>query len=107
MIRRPPRSTLFPYTTLFRSTHHQAYLDIVRYQARVVPLVDVFAAIGIAIVMWYGATRVLAGELTTGGVVLFFSFITNLFKPMKGAGPSSYLFFTGGVGGERLAPGLC
>src|SRR5947207_3718211 len=24
MIRRPPRSTLFPYTTLFRSTNHQA-----------------------------------------------------------------------------------
>src|SRR3712207_9013424 len=24
MIRRPPRSTLFPYTTLFRSTHRQA-----------------------------------------------------------------------------------
>src|SRR2546429_2903239 len=24
MIRRPPRSTLFPYTTLFRSIHHQA-----------------------------------------------------------------------------------
>jgi len=22
MIRRPPRSTLFPYTTLFRSLHH-------------------------------------------------------------------------------------
>src|SRR5256885_9452693 len=24
MIRRPPRSTLFPYTTLFRSCHHRA-----------------------------------------------------------------------------------
>src|SRR2546425_3335028 len=24
MIRRPPRSTLFPYTTLFRSQHHAA-----------------------------------------------------------------------------------
>src|SRR3990167_10325817 len=24
MIRRPPRSTLFPYTTLFRSKHHGA-----------------------------------------------------------------------------------
>src|SRR5258708_19535666 len=23
MIRRPPRSTLFPYTTLFRSPHHE------------------------------------------------------------------------------------
>src|SRR2546429_3991861 len=30
MIRRPPRSTLFPYTTLFRSqirTHTQSFLD--------------------------------------------------------------------------------
>src|SRR3712207_8872450 len=24
MIRRPPRSTLFPYTTLFRSLHHRS-----------------------------------------------------------------------------------
>src|SRR2546427_5814666 len=27
MIRRPPRSTLFPYTTLFRSDHNIWYLD--------------------------------------------------------------------------------
>src|SRR5258708_27076701 len=27
MIRRPPRSTLFPYTTLFRSQHHKAAVD--------------------------------------------------------------------------------
>src|SRR5215510_16372311 len=27
MIRRPPRSTLFPYTTLFRSTQLQAEVD--------------------------------------------------------------------------------
>src|SRR3712207_8002652 len=27
MIRRPPRSTLFPYTTLFRSLVHQPLLD--------------------------------------------------------------------------------
>src|SRR3989441_3158256 len=26
MIRRPPRSTLFPYTTLFRSVHHRLEL---------------------------------------------------------------------------------
>src|SRR3989442_579197 len=44
----------------------QAYLESVRYQARVTPVVDILAAVGITIVMWYGATRVLAGELTTG-----------------------------------------
>src|SRR5260370_21627671 len=27
MIRRPPRSTLFPYTTLFRSEGHRAFVD--------------------------------------------------------------------------------
>src|SRR2546429_4159105 len=27
MIRRPPRSTLFPYTTLFRSDRHEAQRD--------------------------------------------------------------------------------
>src|SRR2546422_2382681 len=27
MIRRPPRSTLFPYTTLFRSAHHPFFLQ--------------------------------------------------------------------------------
>src|SRR3712207_8787182 len=28
MIRRPPRSTLFPYTTLFRSTGHDSKLGV-------------------------------------------------------------------------------
>src|SRR5262249_61621217 len=36
MIRRPPRSTLFPYTTLFRSGHHQKLLvDLWRLRQRV------------------------------------------------------------------------
>src|SRR6266581_869366 len=39
MIRRPPRSTLFPYTTLFRSahqgeTHAQAFLHALRHAVR-------------------------------------------------------------------------
>src|SRR2546427_8470544 len=30
MIRRPPRSTLFPYTTLFRSPRHAVFAGVVR-----------------------------------------------------------------------------
>src|SRR2546430_13597142 len=30
MIRRPPRSTLFPYTTLFRSVFEEVLADVVR-----------------------------------------------------------------------------
>src|SRR5437867_11462026 len=83
--------------------HYQAFLDIVRYQARMVPLIDVFAAAGLTIVMWYGATRVLAGELTTGDVVLFFVYITNMYKPMKRLGRFSYLFSKASAGAERIA----
>src|SRR3974377_2595222 len=31
MIRRPPRSTLFPYTTLFRSPRRNDFLDILSF----------------------------------------------------------------------------
>src|SRR5256885_8301032 len=33
MIRRPPRSTLFPYTTLFRSRRHRTAVRLVREAA--------------------------------------------------------------------------
>ena len=33
MIRRPPRSTLFPYTTLFRSVYEDDDYDWDRYQS--------------------------------------------------------------------------
>src|SRR2546422_5537772 len=33
MIRRPPRSTLFPYTTLFRSAREGKHLSIISYGA--------------------------------------------------------------------------
>src|SRR3712207_8241023 len=37
MIRRPPRSTLFPYTTLFRSSHHAAAAAAADRRAAAVP----------------------------------------------------------------------
>src|SRR3989442_8416150 len=38
MIRRPPRSTLFPYTTLFRSVVHALRLDAGRVLQRELPV---------------------------------------------------------------------
>src|SRR5256885_148220 len=34
MIRRPPRSTLFPYTTLFRSVPHDGFADFIEFRIR-------------------------------------------------------------------------
>src|SRR5690349_23717479 len=40
MIRRPPRSTLFPYTTLFRSPPRDAMVGVEPHESRTVPELD-------------------------------------------------------------------
>jgi ABC-type multidrug transport system fused ATPase/permease subunit len=68
-------------------THNRLALDAslagTRYQARIAPLVDVLAGGGLALVMWYGARRVAVGQVTTGDVIIFFAYVTNLYAPMR------------------------
>lgn len=79
-----------------------AYLESVRYQAAVAPLVDICAAAGLAIVMWFGATRVLTGQLTTGDVVVFFAYVTNLYAPIKALSRLWYSINRATIGVERI-----
>jgi ATP-binding cassette subfamily B protein len=83
--------------------HHQASMELVRYQARIAPLVDTIAALGVTIVIWYGATRVLAGELTTGDIVLFFAYVSSLYSPMKALARFSVDVDKATVAAERIA----
>src|SRR5256885_9080083 len=71
MIRRPPRSTLFPYTTLFRSTERKIITveDPVEYQLRGVNQIQVntksgltFAA-GLRAILRHDPDVVLVGEI--------------------------------------------
>src|SRR3712207_9357222 len=57
MIRRPPRSTLFPYTTLFRSKLHSPYVGYT----------DVAVSpIGATTLVWRGGDSVLAATALPG-----------------------------------------
>jgi ATP-binding cassette subfamily B protein len=85
------------------ATSLQAYQEGIQYQARVWPIVDFLAATGLAVVMWYGATRVLAGVLSTGDVVIFFAYVTNLYAPMRQLARLSYMYNRASVGAERIA----
>src|SRR3712207_7118651 len=60
MIRRPPRSTLFPYTTLFRSTHLRR-----RAPARAGPLLE--QALRVVVVAGAEVTQVGQPRLLHGG----------------------------------------
>jgi subfamily B ATP-binding cassette protein MsbA len=81
----------------------RSYLEGVSYQARVAPLVDIYAAAGLALVMWFGATRVMQGRLTTGDMVVFFAYVTGLYSPMKALARLSYATSKATVGAERIA----
>src|SRR5438445_1025749 len=81
----------------------EASLQEVNYRAGVAPLVDVLAAAGLVIVMWYGSKSVMAGELTAGDVVVFFAYVTNLYSPMRALSRLSFGFNKARVGAERIA----
>src|SRR5258708_34791624 len=63
MIRRPPRSTLFPYTTLFRSRRHRMSAQPARLRATITAEVtdaDTAQALGSGDVPVLGTPRLLA-----------------------------------------------
>ena len=80
----------------------QAFMESVRYQARIAPIVDFFAALGLTIVMWYGAHCVLDGTLTTGDVVIFFAYVNSLYSPLKAITRSANTLAKASVGAERI-----
>src|SRR5689334_23428954 len=59
MIRRPPRSTLFPYTTLFRS------------QLVYAACAGFAVSLGTAGVVWVAGHQVLQGKITVGDILVF------------------------------------
>src|SRR5256885_6273847 len=61
MIRRPPRSTLFPYTTLFRSTEHDAAVRLDMLE----PLAERIAALGWHVQLHWLASQIEADRKST------------------------------------------
>src|SRR2546422_11602331 len=90
MIRRPPRSTLFPYTTLFRSVENAPGIGgggVAREIAREVYLA-VIVAPGSQVEVLDGEDAVIGGDAAEGPVI----------RAASVAGP-----FTGTVAGRPLA----
>ncbi len=80
----------------------EAYLESVRYQARVGPMVDLIASVGLIIVIWYGSMQVLSKRLSTGDVLIFFAYITSFYNPIKAFARLTNLYNRASVGVERI-----
>lgn len=80
----------------------RAALDAVRAEARFGPAVDVCGAVSTAAVLWFGAQRVLSGQLSLGVLLVFLSYLGSLYKPIRALSRLSYLLSRGAASGERI-----
>lgn len=79
------------------------YLSRVKFQARMAPIVDILAAVGLMLVMYFGAISVLNQSMTVGDVVVFFAYVTNFFAPMRAMARQAGSFAKAFAGAERVS----
>lgn len=78
------------------------YLMRVTHQARMAPIIDMLAAIGLTLVMFIGAKGVMAGTVTVGDMIVFFFYVSNFYSPIRAMSRQFTSFSNGVAGAERV-----
>ncbi|MGE5672623.1 MAG: ABC transporter ATP-binding protein, partial [Mycobacterium leprae] len=88
------------------STRNQGYvksnLDSAHLWAKYFPAIEFLSNFATTLLLWYGGTMVLKGQLTLGELVAFFSLVWYWIWPMRDIGYQLNLMVTGIAAGERL-----
>src|SRR6266849_1080558 len=80
----------------------KAALETTRFSRAFSQFVKVLRTCGTALVVWYGVSRVLAGRLTPGDIVVFVAYLNNLYGPIESMSDFTAEFMESLVSGERL-----
>ena len=80
----------------------RAGLDAIRLQSRLGPVVEVAGVVSTATVLWFGAWRVLDGELSLGVLLVFLSYLGSLYKPVRALSKMSNVTSKGMAAAERI-----
>jgi len=70
----------------FRQINHENFLagmKQIRVFAIFMPLMELLSSLGIALILWYGGSKVIQDRLTLGVLVAFLSYIQMFFKPIR------------------------
>ncbi len=81
----------------------KAELRKIRFARAFGRAVQVITAIGTALVVWYGARRVLTGELTPGDLIVFTAYMKDLYRPISKLSELIMDVTSSLVCGERIA----
>ena len=75
------RVTLNEFRSINRA-HRDANVRAIFYYAVYFPAVELITALGIALVLWYGGGRVIAGALSLGALVAFLQYAQRFYQPL-------------------------
>jgi ATP-binding cassette, subfamily B, bacterial len=71
-------------------------------KAKLSPVVQVIVAAGTGMVLWYGVRRVMAGQMTSGSLLVFLLYLGNMYKPMRDLSKMTDTVSKAAVGYERI-----
>ena len=85
------------------SFHRDAHIKTVLYFSIFLPIVDVFSAIAMGLIVWYGSIQAINTQLVTiGEIVAFILFINMLFRPLRGIADRFNILQMGIVAANRV-----
>ncbi len=99
------QKNLDEYTVLNKENRRQEYRSInlaTFYGA----FNDSLTAIGLGLIIWFGAGEVVQDEMSLGGVILFTRFMSMLFTPVVTLGEQLNVLFRAMASGERIFQAL-
>lgn len=80
----------------------EAHLNSVMYYSIFYPVVELISALGLGILVWYGAGNVLEGTVTRGELVAFIMFVQMFFRPIRMLADQFNILQMGMVSAERI-----
>jgi ATP-binding cassette, subfamily B, bacterial len=83
--------------------NYESGMRSTRTTGAIVKTIAVVSAVGIAFTVLLGAREVLAGRLTPGELLIFITYVTNLYKPVRDLGRLSAKFSRAMVSAQRVA----
>lgn len=61
----------------------EAHLRSITYYALFFPVIELFTSVALALIIWSGGTRIIAGTLTVGVAVAFLQYARRFFRPIQ------------------------
>jgi ABC-type multidrug transport system fused ATPase/permease subunit len=85
------------------AANYESGMRSARVNGAIVRAIAVVTALGTAITVLLGAREVLAGRLTPGELLVFVTYVTALYKPVRDLGRLAGKFSRAGISAERVA----